>query len=185
MLAPLAQHVIVIDGVLLGEDPETLRLQELRLTPEAPQQFQATIRMRMVGPCVRRGLLERASGEAMRRCEHGGGFSLDAGVRTEGNDRQGFEQLAAPTKPAPQLRCAGAELAASTGAHGTRGTAAAGRGRRLVRHRNCFKIFAMYGPQRAFYHQPHANGVDTTLPPLGPLAATNHEPPRLLSADGQ
>jgi len=25
--------------------------------------------------------------------EHGGGFSLDAGVRIEGNDRQGLERL--------------------------------------------------------------------------------------------
>jgi len=40
-----------------------------------------------------RGLIEKDEAQAMRAWEHGGGFSLDAGVRIEGNDRQGLERL--------------------------------------------------------------------------------------------
>jgi len=91
--AHLHFHVIVIDGVFFGEDAETLRFEEVRLTPEVVQRLQGTIRQRVVGLFIRRGLLDKADGEAMRRCEHGGGFSLDTSVRIEANDRQGLERL--------------------------------------------------------------------------------------------
>lgn len=91
--APLHVHVVAIGGVFHGEDAETLRFEQARLTPDAVQGLQATIRQRIVGLFVRCGLLERADGEAMRRCEHGGGFSLDTSVRVEANDRQGLERL--------------------------------------------------------------------------------------------
>jgi Arc/MetJ family transcription regulator len=91
--AHLHFHAVVIDGVFLGEDAETLRFEETHLTPETVQRLQTTIRRRIVGLFVRRGLLERADGEAMCACEHGGGFSLDTRVRIEANDRQGLERL--------------------------------------------------------------------------------------------
>jgi hypothetical protein len=38
-------------------------------------------------------LLEREDAQAMGEWEHGGGFSLDAGVRIEAHDREGLERL--------------------------------------------------------------------------------------------
>lgn len=60
---------------------------------EAVQRLQATIRKRIVGLFVRRGLLDKAEGDVLCACEHGSGFSLDAGVRIEANDPQGLERL--------------------------------------------------------------------------------------------
>jgi hypothetical protein len=91
--AHLHFHVVVIDGVFCGEDAETLRFEEVRLAPETVQRLQATIRKRIVRLFVRRGRLDKAEGDALCACEHGGGFSLDAGVRIEANDRQGLERL--------------------------------------------------------------------------------------------
>ena len=91
--AHLHFHVVVIDGVFWGEDAETLRFEAVRLTPEVVQRLQATIRKRIVRLFVRRGLLDKAEGDALCACEHGGGFSLDAGVRIKANDRQGLERL--------------------------------------------------------------------------------------------
>lgn len=85
--AHLHFHVVVIDGVFCGEDAETLRFEEVRLAPETVQRLQATIRKRIVRLFVRRGRLDKAEGDALCACEHGGGFSLDAGVRIEANDR--------------------------------------------------------------------------------------------------
>jgi len=91
--AHLHFHVIVIDGVFYGEDAETLDFEEARITPEGLAELQMTIRKRLVGLFVRRGLLDKTDGEAMCRSEHGAGFSLDAGVRIEADDRQGLERL--------------------------------------------------------------------------------------------
>lgn len=78
--AHLHYHAVVIDGVFSGEDAESLHFEEARLTPAAVQRLQATIRQRIVCLFVRRGLLERADGRALCACEHGGGFSFDAGA---------------------------------------------------------------------------------------------------------
>ncbi len=91
--AHLHFHVVVIDGVFCGEDAETLRFEAVRLAPEAVQRLLATIRKRIVRLFVRRGRLDKAEGDALCACEHGGGFSLDAGVRIEASDRQGLERL--------------------------------------------------------------------------------------------
>jgi hypothetical protein len=55
--------------------------------------LQRTIRQRIVRLFVRRGLLDKAEGQAMNTCKHDGGFSLDTSVRIEANDRQGLERL--------------------------------------------------------------------------------------------
>jgi len=65
---------------------------QARLTPEAQAQLQVTLANRVVSLFIRRGLLDKADGEALRPCEHGGGFTLDASVRSEGEDRQGRER---------------------------------------------------------------------------------------------
>lgn len=51
------------------------------------------MRKRLLSTFVRRGLIEKDEAQAMRVWEHGGGFSLDAEVRIEGNDRAGLERL--------------------------------------------------------------------------------------------
>jgi hypothetical protein len=79
--------------VFWGEETASLHFEETPLTAQALARLQSTLRKRIVSLFVRRGLLEQSEGEALRRCEHGGGFSLDAGVRIEGDDRQGRERL--------------------------------------------------------------------------------------------
>ena len=93
MNAHLHFHVIAIDGVFFGEETASLRFEETHLSAQALARLQSTLRKRIVSLFVRRGLLDQSEGEALRRCAHGGGFSLDAGVRIEGADRQGRERL--------------------------------------------------------------------------------------------
>ena len=87
--AHLHFHVVVIDGVFCGEDAEPLCFKETPLTPEQV----ARIGQRITNIFVRRGFLDKAEGEALRNATHDGGFSLDANVRIEANDRQGLERL--------------------------------------------------------------------------------------------
>ncbi|MBK8891243.1 MAG: transposase [Dechloromonas sp.] len=55
--------------------------------------IQRNIRRRLLRALKRRGLLEPEVAEEMDAWDHGGGFSLDAGVRIEANDRSGLERL--------------------------------------------------------------------------------------------
>jgi hypothetical protein len=91
--AHLHFHVAMIDGVFRGEDAEPLQFQEVCLTPEQMAALQRTIRQRIVRLFVRRGILDKDEGQSMIDCEHDGGFSLNASVRIEANDRQGRERL--------------------------------------------------------------------------------------------
>jgi hypothetical protein len=50
-------------------------------------------RVRDLDPLARRGVLEREEAAAMGTWEHGGGFSVDASVRIEADDRLGLERL--------------------------------------------------------------------------------------------
>ena len=86
-------HVVMIDGVFCEEEAGHLRFQETYLTAEQMTHLQRTIRQRIVRLFVRRGLLDKAEGQAMITCEHDGGFSLDTRVRIEAHDRQGLERL--------------------------------------------------------------------------------------------
>lgn len=54
---------------------------------------QATVRQRLLQAMIQRGWLMREDAQTMAAWEHGGGFSLDAGVRIEGEDRDGLERL--------------------------------------------------------------------------------------------
>lgn len=91
--AHLHFHVVVIDGVFCGENAEHLHFEETHLTPEQVSRIGQTIRKRITNLFVRRGFLDKAEGEALRTAPHDGGFSLDANVRIEANDRQGLERL--------------------------------------------------------------------------------------------
>ena len=91
--AHLHFHVVVIDGVFCGEDAGHLHFEETHLTPEQVTRIGQTIRQRITRLFVRRGFLDKDEGEALRTAPHDGGFSLDANVRIEANDRQGLERL--------------------------------------------------------------------------------------------
>lgn len=86
-------HVVMIDGVFCEEDAGRLHFLETCLSAEQMAHLQRTTRQRIVRLFVRRGLLDKAEGQAMTTCEHDGGFSLDTHVRIEANDRQGRERL--------------------------------------------------------------------------------------------
>ncbi len=81
MNAHLHFHVIVIDGMFWGKEAASLHFEETHLSAEVLARLQPTPRKRTVRLFVRRGLVDSTEGEALRRCAHGGGFSLDAGVR--------------------------------------------------------------------------------------------------------
>jgi hypothetical protein len=87
-------HCIVIEGVFEADASGVATFHESR----APDQklldeVQAKVRRRLLRALARRGVLEPEDAEAMANWEHGGGFSLDAGVRIEAADRQGLERL--------------------------------------------------------------------------------------------
>jgi hypothetical protein len=54
---------------------------------------QVAVRRRVIKAFVRWGLLEPDVGESMLEWRHGGGFSVDASVCIEANDRAGLERL--------------------------------------------------------------------------------------------
>ena len=59
----------------------------------AIQAVQTRTRKRILRTFVRRGLIDQADAKEMAQWEHGGGFSVDASVCIEGNDRAGLERL--------------------------------------------------------------------------------------------
>jgi hypothetical protein len=55
--------------------------------------IQYNIRRRLLRALTWRGVLESDVAEEMAAWDHAGGFSLDAGVRIEADDRSGLERL--------------------------------------------------------------------------------------------
>lgn len=96
-------HCCVIDGVF--EPAETDGATEANDAPgvvfhavagldeAAIAAVQAQVRRRILRVFVRRGLIEKCDAQEMAGWDHGGGFSVDAAVRIEGNDRAGLERL--------------------------------------------------------------------------------------------
>jgi hypothetical protein len=85
-------HACVIDGLYEagGEDVRFHKIAELR--DAAIVQVQARVRRRVLKAFVRWGL-EADARDEMLGWQHGGGFSLDASVRIEADDREGLERL--------------------------------------------------------------------------------------------
>ncbi|MEA3278159.1 MAG: transposase [Pseudomonadota bacterium] len=87
-------HVCVIDGVF---EPDPERGARFIAAPELDaddaQAVQTKVRRRILRAFVRCGLLDKDDRKEMERWDHGGGFSLDATVRIEANDRHGLERL--------------------------------------------------------------------------------------------
>ena len=63
------------------------------LDDAAFRQVQAITRRRILRLFVRRGLIDKADGDEMAAQKHDGGFSLDASIRIEADDRPGLERL--------------------------------------------------------------------------------------------
>ncbi|MCQ1551222.1 MAG: transposase, partial [Candidatus Accumulibacter phosphatis] len=62
------------------------------LDTSAIKTVQTTVRRRLLLAAHRRGQLTEDEAQAMADWAHGGGFSVDAEVRIEGNDRTGLER---------------------------------------------------------------------------------------------
>jgi len=95
-------HLCTVDGVFEradpDQDPETqtggIRFhQATGLTPQLLDRLQHTVRKRVLRHVRRHGLLEPHDAEDMLTWDHSGGFSLDASVRIEAQDRSGLERL--------------------------------------------------------------------------------------------
>ena len=87
-------HCVVVEGVFEADAAGGICFHEApALGPEALAEIQAKVRRRLLRALARRGRLEREDAQAMGAWEHGGGFSLDATVRIEGDDRGGLERL--------------------------------------------------------------------------------------------
>ncbi len=87
-------HCVVIEGVFEADGAGGARFHEARgVGPETVAEIQAKVRRRLLRAAARRGLLERQDAQAMGAWDHAGGFSLDASVRIEAQDREGLERL--------------------------------------------------------------------------------------------
>ncbi len=88
-------HCCVIDGVFEpGQgDEEAVRFREAALTDADVQWVQARVRQRVLRWFVRQGYLDKDDAQEMGKWNNGGGFSVDASVRIEADDRAGRERL--------------------------------------------------------------------------------------------
>jgi hypothetical protein len=87
-------HVCVIDGVFEPDPKQGVRFIEMaELDADDAEAVQSQVRRRLLRAFARRGLLDQNDRKEMAQWDHGGGFSLDATVRIEANDRRGLERL--------------------------------------------------------------------------------------------
>ncbi len=88
-------HCCVIDGVFEPEQggDEAVRFREAVLTDADTQRVQVLVRQRVLRWFVRHGYLDKDDAKEMGQWNNGGGFSVDASVRIEANDRAGLERL--------------------------------------------------------------------------------------------
>jgi hypothetical protein len=84
----------VVEGVFEADGAGGVRFHEARgIGHETVAAIQAQVRHRVLSVLARRGVLEREDAAAMGTWDHGGGFSVDASVRIEADDRLGLERL--------------------------------------------------------------------------------------------
>ena len=89
-------HVVVIDGVFEPEpDPEqgVRFIAAQAIDADAVRVVQTQVRRRILRAFVRRGRIDAQTRKEMEAWDHGGGFSLDASVRIEADDRKGLDRL--------------------------------------------------------------------------------------------
>jgi len=101
-------HVCVVDGVFEAQpDAESINAQSVSLHPAeiddaAIAQVQANVRKRILRAFVARGHIEACDAKDMveraASSSHGGGFSVDAGVRTRQQTAQGWSACCATAR---------------------------------------------------------------------------------------
>ncbi len=86
-------HVLAVDGVVAAT-PGGVEFHEASgLTREQWRRLERTVQRRVLRAFRKRGLLEEDSARDMLGWQASGGFSVDASVRIEGEDRIGIERL--------------------------------------------------------------------------------------------
>jgi len=86
-------HSCLIDGVFSAQDDQLHFHEASALSNADVDAVQQSVRKRVLALFERRGMLPPEVCAEMLEWEHGGGFSLDAGVRIEADDRAGLERL--------------------------------------------------------------------------------------------
>lgn len=87
-------HAVVLDGVFSKGDDAEVRFHEAALlTPEHWAVLQYVVQRRVLRYFRTHGLLDEVDAQGMLSWQGSGGFSIDAAVRIEGEDRAGVERL--------------------------------------------------------------------------------------------
>jgi len=87
-------HLVVLDGVFSrAVDGAVCFHEAAHLTPERWHELQHVVQRRVLRYFHRHGLLDEADAHGMLSWQGSGGFSIDASVRIEGDDRAGVERL--------------------------------------------------------------------------------------------
>jgi hypothetical protein len=87
-------HAVVLDGVFSRSDAGEVHFHEaVQLTPEHWAELQYVLQRRVLRYFRRHGLLDEVDAHGMLSWQGSGGFSIDASVRIEGEDRAGVERL--------------------------------------------------------------------------------------------
>jgi hypothetical protein len=87
-------HLVVLDGVFSGAGHGEVSFHEAsELTSDHTRQLESTLQRRVLRYFRRHGLLDEIDTAGMLTWQGSGGFSVDASVRIQGEDRAGIERL--------------------------------------------------------------------------------------------
>ena len=87
-------HLVVLDGLFSKDDGGKVEFHEAyELTTEHIRQMESVLQRRILRCFRRRGLLDELDAASMLTWQGSGGFSVDASVRIEAEDRAGVERL--------------------------------------------------------------------------------------------
>ncbi len=88
-------HCRMVDGVFQPQqgDEEAVRFQEAMLNDADVQSVQTRVRQPVLRCFARQGYIDKDDAKDMAEWRNGGGFSVDASVRIEADDRAGLERL--------------------------------------------------------------------------------------------
>ena len=87
-------HCVILDGAFSqGPDGEARFHEATRLQPHHWFDLQRVVQRRILRHFRTHGLLDQADADGMLGWRGSGGFSIDASVRIQGDDRQGVERL--------------------------------------------------------------------------------------------
>ena len=87
-------HLVVLDGVFSKADDSEIEFHEAYdLAPDHIAQVESVLQRRVLRYFRRHGLVDELDAAGMLTWQGSGGFSVDASVRIEGEDRAGIERL--------------------------------------------------------------------------------------------